>query len=133
MTSSVTSFCCAYSDTTRAARRGEEHGKNYYFVAHEEMMADIAANEYLEYGTHDDAMYGTKLETIRQIHDRGLMAILDVEPQVSCAARLPYQGQGGRGGNEFVGLKRPQKALILGFEASNKIIVQLRILMKPGR
>ena len=45
-------------------------------------MADIAANEYLEYGTHEDAMYGTKLETIRQIHSMGLMAILDVEPQV---------------------------------------------------
>ena len=46
------------------------------------MMHDIAANEYLEYGTHEDAMYGTKLETIRQIHEQGLMAILDVEPQV---------------------------------------------------
>jgi len=46
------------------------------------MMSDIAANEYLEYGTHEEAMYGTKLETIRQIHDQGLMAILDVEPQV---------------------------------------------------
>ena len=46
------------------------------------MMADIAANEYLEYGTHEEAMYGTKLETIRQIHEQGLMAILDVEPQV---------------------------------------------------
>ncbi len=45
-------------------------------------MADIAANEYLEYGTHEDAMYGTKLDTIRQIHNAGLMAILDVEPQV---------------------------------------------------
>ena len=45
-------------------------------------MADIAANEYLEYGTHEEAMYGTKLETIRHIHDQGLMAILDVEPQV---------------------------------------------------
>ena len=45
-------------------------------------MRDIAGNEYLEYGTHEDAMYGTKLETIRQIHDQGLMAILDVEPQV---------------------------------------------------
>jgi len=58
------------------------------------MMADIAANEYLEYGTHEDAMYGTKLDTIRQIHAAGLMAILDVEPQVtgfllsSCAAAL---------------------------------------------
>ena len=26
-------------------------------------------------------MYGTKLETIRQIHSEGKMAILDVEPQ----------------------------------------------------
>ena len=45
------------------------------------MMSDIAANEYLEYGTHDDSMYGTKLDTIRRIHAEGMMAILDVEPQ----------------------------------------------------
>lgn len=32
-------------------------------------------------GTHEDAMYGTKLETIRKIHSEGRMAILDVEPQ----------------------------------------------------
>lgn len=44
-------------------------------------MSDIAANEYLEYGTHEDAMYGTKLDTIRRIHSEGKMAILDVEPQ----------------------------------------------------
>jgi calcium/calmodulin-dependent serine protein kinase len=46
------------------------------------MMQDIANNEYLEYGTHEDAMYGTRLETIRDIHRNGLIAILDVEPQV---------------------------------------------------
>lgn len=32
-------------------------------------------------GTHEDAMYGTKLETIRKIHQDGRVAILDVEPQ----------------------------------------------------
>ena len=58
-------------------------------------MADIAANEYLEYGTHDDSMYGTKLDTIRRIHaDGGKMAILDVEPQalkiLRCAEYAPY-------------------------------------------
>ena len=47
----------------------------------DEMMSDIAANEYLEYGTHDDSMYGTKLDTIRRIHAEAMMAILDVEPQ----------------------------------------------------
>lgn len=46
------------------------------------MLADIQGNEYLEYGTHEECMYGTKLETIRNIHRTGKMAILDVEPQV---------------------------------------------------
>ncbi|XP_022254054.1 peripheral plasma membrane protein CASK-like isoform X1 [Limulus polyphemus] len=67
--------------TTRPPRKSDENGKTYYFVSHDEMMADIAANEYLEYGTYGDAMYGTKLETIRGIHAEGKVAILDVEPQ----------------------------------------------------
>lgn len=46
------------------------------------MMQDISNNDYLEYGSHEDAMYGTRLETIRKIHEQGLIAILDVEPQV---------------------------------------------------
>eukprot|EP00058_Branchiostoma_floridae_P022068 XP_002607558.1 hypothetical protein BRAFLDRAFT_119718 [Branchiostoma floridae] len=71
----------ASTDTTRTPRKEEEDGKNYYFVSHDQMMADIANNEYLEYGTHEDAMYGTKLDTIRKIHEEGLIAILDVEPQ----------------------------------------------------
>lgn len=88
------------ADTTRPAKPEEENGRSYYFVSHDEMMADIGANEYLEYGayichalsqscvtislcagTHEDAMYGTKLDTIRRIHTDGKMAILDVEPQ----------------------------------------------------
>ncbi|GFS57042.1 hypothetical protein TNCV_4238291 [Trichonephila clavipes] len=67
--------------TTRLPRPTEENGRNYYFVTQDEMMSDITANEYLEYGTHEDAMYGTKLETIRKIHKDGKIAILDVEPQ----------------------------------------------------
>ncbi|XP_037296806.1 peripheral plasma membrane protein CASK isoform X2 [Manduca sexta] len=67
--------------TTRPPRPDEENGRHYYFVSHDEMMADIAANEYLEYGTHEDAMYGTRLETIRRIHSERRVAILDVEPQ----------------------------------------------------
>ena len=43
-------FACYVSDTTRPPRNDEENGRNYYFVSHDEMMADIAANEYLEYG-----------------------------------------------------------------------------------
>jgi hypothetical protein len=51
------------------------------------MMLDISNNDYLEYGSHEDAMYGTRLETIRQIHGQGMISILDVEPQVSWGHR----------------------------------------------
>ena len=40
------------------AGRDEENGKNYYFVSQDEMMADIAANEYLEYG---ESLFTTKM------------------------------------------------------------------------
>jgi len=83
-------FCIVYLDTTRTPRREEEPGKQYHFVTDEQMMADIAAGKYLEYGTHADDMYGTKIDTIRAIHSQGLMAILDVEPQVNTPSFPPH-------------------------------------------
>ncbi|XP_055086752.1 peripheral plasma membrane protein CASK isoform X9 [Periophthalmus magnuspinnatus] len=74
-------FAYPIPHTTRPPKKDEENGKNYYFVSHDQMMQDISNNEYLEYGSHEDAMYGTRLETIRSIHQQGLIAILDVEPQ----------------------------------------------------
>lgn len=41
-------FC--FADTTRSPRSDEENGRAYYFISHDEMMSDIAANQYLEYG-----------------------------------------------------------------------------------
>ncbi|XP_039601064.1 peripheral plasma membrane protein CASK isoform X11 [Erpetoichthys calabaricus] len=74
-------FAYPIPHTTRPPKKDEENGKNYYFVSHDQMMQDISNNDYLEYGSHEDAMYGTRLETIRKIHEQGLIAILDVEPQ----------------------------------------------------
>uniref|UniRef100_UPI0037E8B852 peripheral plasma membrane protein CASK-like isoform X9 n=1 Tax=Semicossyphus pulcher TaxID=241346 RepID=UPI0037E8B852 len=75
-------FAYPIPHTTRPPKKDEENGKNYYFVSHDQMMQDISNNDYLEYGSHEDAMYGTRLETIRQIHGQGMISILDVEPQV---------------------------------------------------
>ena len=55
-------LCC------RAARRDEENGKNYYFVSQDDMMADIAANEYLEYGNVSSAFH---------LHNRAASIITD--------------------------------------------------------
>ncbi|VDO94415.1 unnamed protein product [Schistosoma margrebowiei] len=79
--SSPDKFAYPIPHTTRTPRKDEVNGKNYYFISHDEMIRDIANNEYLEYGSHEGAKYGTKLDTIRQIHATSLIAILDVEPQ----------------------------------------------------
>ena len=72
------------TDTSRLPFTDEEQNEgNYIFVTYESMLADIAMHAYLEYGSYDGALYGTKLDTIRQIHADGLIAVVDVEPQVS--------------------------------------------------
>lgn len=45
-------YVCVYFflDTTRPLKPGEENGVAYYFVTYDEMMTDINAHEYLEYG-----------------------------------------------------------------------------------
>lgn len=46
------------------------------------MLQDVEQNKYLEFGSHEGAMYGTKLDTVRHIISQGKMPLLDVEPQV---------------------------------------------------
>lgn len=57
-------------------------GKDYYFVSTEEMTRDISANEFLEFGSYQGNMFGTKFETVHKIHQQDKVAILDIEPQV---------------------------------------------------
>ncbi|XP_065055770.1 peripheral plasma membrane protein CASK-like isoform X2 [Rhopilema esculentum] len=80
--------------TSREPRPNEEHGKQYYFVSEESMLMDTASHQFLEYGTHENAMYGTKLDTIRDVINNGYIAVLDVEPPalklLRCAEFAPY-------------------------------------------
>uniref|UniRef100_A0AAA9T5H0 55 kDa erythrocyte membrane protein n=1 Tax=Bos taurus TaxID=9913 RepID=A0AAA9T5H0_BOVIN len=67
--------------TTRPARKSEEDGKEYHFISTEEMTRSISANEFLEFGSYQGNMFGTKFETVHQIHKQDKVAILDIEPQ----------------------------------------------------
>ncbi|XP_069318909.1 55 kDa erythrocyte membrane protein isoform X3 [Eulemur rufifrons] len=67
--------------TTRPPRKSEEDGKEYHFISTEEMTRDISANEFLEFGSYQGNMFGTKFETVHQIHKQDKIAILDIEPQ----------------------------------------------------
>ncbi|XP_004875246.1 55 kDa erythrocyte membrane protein isoform X3 [Heterocephalus glaber] len=68
-------------DTTRPPRKSEEDGKEYHFISAEEMTRNISANEFLEFGSYQGNMFGTKFETVHQIHKQDKIAILDIEPQ----------------------------------------------------
>ena len=39
-------------------------------------------HRYIEYGQHEGAVYGTKVDTVKKIHQNNMIAVLDVEPQV---------------------------------------------------
>lgn len=67
--------------TTRPPRKSEEDGGAYHFISTEEMTRSISANEFLEFGSYQGNMFGTKFETVHQIHQQDKIAILDIEPQ----------------------------------------------------
>ena len=46
------------------------------------MTSDISMGKYVEYGSREGAVYGTKVGTVRKIHHNNMMAVLDVEPQI---------------------------------------------------
>ncbi|XP_005994799.1 55 kDa erythrocyte membrane protein [Latimeria chalumnae] len=82
LTKSPEKFAYPVPHTTRPQKASEENGKNYHFVSTDEMTKSIAANEFLEYGSFQGCMFGTKFETIQKIHEQGKIAILDIEPQI---------------------------------------------------
>ena len=52
------------SATTRAPRNGEQHGKNYFFIAHKEFEKMIAEDKFLEHAKVYDNYYGTPKEYV---------------------------------------------------------------------
>lgn len=73
-------FAGAMPFTSRAPREGEIHGKGYFFTDRESMELDIKEDSFLEYGEFNGNLYGTKIETIRNVIRSGKMCVLDVNP-----------------------------------------------------
>jgi guanylate kinase len=80
--------------TTREKRVGETDGDMYYFISQEQMVKDIANNQFMEYGQYDGCYYGTKFESIREVIRGGRMCILDISPQAAKSIKtsefMPY-------------------------------------------
>lgn len=68
------------SACTRNKRANEEHGKDYYFLSHEEFKQRIANNEFLEYEeVYGGNFYGTLKSEIDRIWAMGKAVIFDVD------------------------------------------------------
>ncbi|KAM9325293.1 55 kDa erythrocyte membrane protein [Gastrophryne carolinensis] len=67
--------------TSRPPKRGEEDGSVYHFVSVDEMSKAISENQFLEFGSFNGYMFGSKFQTVTDLHKEGKVAILDIEPQ----------------------------------------------------
>lgn len=66
--------------TSRPPRVLEENGRGYWFIDRESMDDDIREHRFLEYGEHNGHLYGTKLDSIRDVIRQGKMCVLDCSP-----------------------------------------------------
>jgi len=69
------------SHTTRAARPGEEHGKNYFFVS-KEAFDEISSNDgFIESAQVFDNHYGSAKQTVKDLLAQGQDVILEIDWQ----------------------------------------------------
>ncbi|XP_077273638.1 MAGUK p55 subfamily member vari isoform X3 [Temnothorax americanus] len=66
--------------TSRPPRVLEEDGKSYWFTDRESMETDIREHRFLEHGEHGGHLYGTKLDSVRELIRAGKMCVLDCSP-----------------------------------------------------
>jgi guanylate kinase len=69
------------SYTTRARRGNEEHGKQYFFVSHDQFEQMIRADEFLEHANVFGNYYGTARSFLREAEQKGRDLLLDIDVQ----------------------------------------------------
>ncbi|XP_039533499.1 disks large homolog 2 isoform X24 [Pimephales promelas] len=66
-------------DTTRSKRDYEVDGRDYHFVnSREQMEKDIQEHKFIEAGQYNENLYGTSVQSVKYVAERGKHCILDV-------------------------------------------------------
>ncbi|XP_056096204.1 disks large homolog 2 isoform X18 [Rhinichthys klamathensis goyatoka] len=66
-------------DTTRSRRDYEVDGRDYHFVnSREQMEKDIQEHKFIEAGQYNENLYGTSVQSVKYVAERGKHCILDV-------------------------------------------------------
>lgn len=75
------------SMTTRKPRKGEVHGREYYFVSEEEFKKYIEEGKMLEYAEFVGNYYGTPLNSVQDLLDQGKEVVLEIDVQGATQVR----------------------------------------------
>lgn len=68
------------SATSRKPRAGEQNGREYYFLSHDEFKQRVAAGDFVEWvEVYEGTCYGTLKSEIERIWQKGNIVIFDVD------------------------------------------------------
>ena len=71
-------------DTTRAPRPGEQHGREYYYSTKEDFLDLVSQNGFIEHAQFGGNYYGTSVQAVKNIAEKGRICIIDIEMEVGC-------------------------------------------------
>lgn len=78
---STSNITVSISHTTREKRSAEIHGVDYYFISKTDFHRMIEHNDFLEYATVFENLYGTSRSWVAQTLTKGMDVILEIDWQ----------------------------------------------------
>ncbi|XP_051283737.1 MAGUK p55 subfamily member 4 [Dicentrarchus labrax] len=73
--------------TTRAPKGYEESGREYYFTSRETFDNMVYNNRFVEYGEYKGNLYGTTVDSVREVLNSGKICVIDIEANAIQAVR----------------------------------------------
>jgi guanylate kinase len=71
-------FSSCVPHTSRHPRENEINGRDYHFVTKEQMEEEVRRNQFIEAGQYMGNLYGTSINSVREVAEQGRHCILDV-------------------------------------------------------
>ncbi|XP_013915697.1 PREDICTED: MAGUK p55 subfamily member 5 [Thamnophis sirtalis] len=74
-------FASAVPHTTRNRRDNEVAARDYHFVSRQVFETDITAGKFIEHGEFEKNLYGTSIDSVRQVINSGKICLLNLHTQ----------------------------------------------------
>jgi len=79
------------STTTRAPRKGEKNGKEYFFVTEAKFKDEIKQKQFAEWAKVHNNYYGTSKKILESIISKGKDVLLDIDVQGAIKIKKQYK------------------------------------------